>query len=146
MAPTTEQAYQFALMTMAGVPAEEALPYFIEGAVEMDPLQFALLAKQWAKSRAVLEQIVLLQKGDWTTLTPQQRIQLALDKHYNEMAYYLYTHNYAEISNPNLKQKADTCRGALEAKVAGMAGKMNALSTFWEDVMAGRAKTAARPV
>lgn len=140
MTPTQDQAYQFALMLMTGVPASEAVQYFLPDdlVVEADyPLK---LAREWAKSKAVAQELVKLQKGEWTALTPQQRIQLALDKHYNEMAYFLYTHNYAEEHNPANKSKADTCRMALEAKLAGMAGKMNELATFWSDLMAGRVK------
>lgn len=134
--PDESQAYQFALMVMAGVPNEEALRYFIDADVQPDPIQFASWAKQWARSPEVMKQMVKLQHGSWVDLTPQQRIQLALDKHYNEMAYFLYTHNYADLAaHPAVKTKADSCRTTLEAKVAGMAGKLNPLSAFWEDMM-----------
>lgn len=135
MSPTKEQATQFALMTMAGCPAEDALRYFIPEDAVVDSLSLAQWAKAWPRHRLVMAAMVELQGGDWAALNPQARIQLALEKHYNEMAYYLYSHNYAAITHPNEKNKADTCRAALEIKAAGLSGKMDALSAFWSDLM-----------
>ena len=55
------------------------------------------------------------------------------------MAYFLYSRNYAELAGQE-KQKADTCRTALEAKLAGTSGKLSAVETFWADVVSGKVK------
>jgi hypothetical protein len=54
------------------------------------------------------------------------------------MAFYLYSHNYCDLSG-NEKLKADTCRQALEVKTAGMAGKLDALSQFYADILSKKA-------
>lgn len=136
-------------MILSGVPPEDALRYFLDEDVVVDSLTLTQWAKVWQKSRLVLAALVGLQGGDWATLSPQQRIQLALDKTYNEMAYLLYTRNYAAESNPNVKQKMDTCRTSLEAKLAGTAGKLNSLEEFFADLKSGKLKlntpVAAKP-
>jgi hypothetical protein len=68
-----------------------------------------------------------------------ERIRYVMDKHYSEMAYFLYAHNYADLVGAD-KAKADTCRLALEAKQAGFAGKQDALSRFFADVTSGAVK------
>ena len=68
-------------------------------------------------------------------MTDEQRLETAIKKHYNEMAYFLWTVNYVECSG-NDKIKADTCRSALEVKLAGMAGQESPLSRFYHDMLA----------
>ena len=67
-------------------------------------------------------------------LTDEGRLDLALTKHYNELAYVLWTTNYADVTGA-AKTKADTCRQAIEAKVAGMAGKESPLARFYHDLL-----------
>jgi hypothetical protein len=76
----------------------------------------------------------------WQEMSLQERIQYAIDKHYAEMAYFLYSRNYADLQGAE-KAKADTCRMTLEAKLAGMAGKLDALSQFYADLASGKIKT-----
>lgn len=147
MNPTAEQAEQFALMLQAGLPAAEALLYFLpeEQREQADPGQVALWAKKWANSKAVAKAMVGLQQGEWSALDPKRRIELALEKHYNEMAYFLYTHNYVDLNAALDRAKADTCRVALEAKLAGLSGSTNALAAFWQDVSSGKLTLAGAP-
>ena len=101
--------------------------------------QFEQLAGKWLQTKVVQDAIVALQGKDWTQMTAEEKIRTAIDKHYTEMAYYLYSRNYVDLSGAE-KTKADTCRTALEAKLAGTAGKLSAVETFWSDVVAGRIK------
>jgi hypothetical protein len=57
----------------------------------------------------------------------------ALDRHYSQLAYLLHSEHYGEADQPR-KAKLDTARSALEAKLAGMAGKTNALEQFLMDM------------
>lgn len=134
--PTAAQAYQFALMVLAGVPPVDAVAYFQDSEHLVD---MYALAREWQRSPLVAAELVKLQKGDWTALSAQDRIKLALDKHYNEMAYFLYSHNYSDL-DATKKSKADTCRVALEQKLAGMAGVMSPLASFWQDVQSGKVR------
>jgi hypothetical protein len=67
-------------------------------------------------------------------MTDAQRLDVSLRKHYNEMAYFLWTTNYAECDGGE-KLKSDTCRQSIEAKVAGMAGKESPLASFYHDLL-----------
>lgn len=144
--PTKEQAAQFALMLSAGMPSTDAIRYFFETDNNLEAM-----ADRWVKSQEVAV-AVRHQQNDrgWQELSLEERINLSVDKNYNEMAYFLYSHNYSELDG-SLRQKADICRQALEARLAGTAGKMDALTRFWADVqtgkviLAGAAETAVKP-
>jgi hypothetical protein len=69
----------------------------------------------------------------------EDRMRTALDQHYNSLAYFLYSHNYTE-ANSSDKPKIDTARQAIEAKLAGQAGKLDALSQFFDDISTGKVK------
>ena len=130
--PTPEQAAQFALLLSTGLPSHEAIRYFFE--TEGDAERWH---DQWVKSRAVGQATKLLQGKAWQEMEALERIELAITKHYNELAYFLYSRNYSDLSGAE-KAKADTCREALERKLAGTAGKLSAIEAFWNDARAGR--------
>ena len=141
-APTKETALQFATMLSCGAPAREAITYFLpeeENGLSLPPAQIEALLQRWMRSKVVQDAILFTQGGDWTEMTFEAKLRFALDKTYTEMAYFLYSRNYAELSGPE-KAKADTCRTTLEAKLAGTAGKLNAVEQFWSDVAGGKIK------
>lgn len=134
--PSKEQAYQFAIMLSAGVPGAEAIRYFYP---DDNPTSQKAWLDKWMRSEEVQRQIILLQGKSWEKMSTEEKIQFAVNKHYVEAAYFLYSHNYAELTGAE-KTKADTCRQVLETKLAGMSGKMDALSQFWADVQSGAIK------
>lgn len=133
---TKDQAYQFAVMLSAGVPGGEAIRYFFP---DENPTSQKAWLEKWMRSEEVQKAIILLQGKSWEKMSTEEKIQFAIDKHYVEAAYFLYSHNYAELVGAD-KTKADTCRQVLETKLAGMAGKMDALSQFWADITNGKIK------
>ena len=93
-------------------------------------------ALEWPQQPEVVEALTRYTGGEeWHRMTDEQRLETAMKKHYNEMAYFLWTTNYAEASSTN-KLKADTCRVAIESKLAGMAGQESPLSRFYHDMLA----------
>lgn len=144
--PTPEQARAFALMLTHGLPGIDAIAYFFPDEEDVALLQHDLGA--WGRCAAVRRAFKQVQGGEWHELAPAQQIELAINKHYCELAYILYANNYAELEGL-MKQKADTARVALEAKLAGNAGKMDALSAWMDDIRTGKVKlggTKALPV
>lgn len=132
--PSDEEAFQFAMLLQAGLPASEAITYFVETS---DPAELGETLQKWLRSRAVKRSLLRLLKRPWHEMSLDEKIRHALDFHYASLAYFLFSHNYSEAGQAD-KAKADTARAALEAKVAGMAGKSDALSRFIEDLNAGR--------
>lgn len=132
--PTRDEAEAFAVMLSAGVPPAEGIIYFFD---EKDAAFAAL--DRWMTAPAVRAAITELQGKAWQKLTPDERIQVALNKHYAELAYFLYSRNYVDLQGAD-KTKADTCRITLETKQAGLAGKMEPLAQFWDDIKTGRVK------
>lgn len=135
--PTAEQAQQLAIMLSAGLPARDAVSYFLPGA----PVEVVVeTARDWARSSQVQKAVRALQGKDWQEMTLEEKIKLSIDKHYAEMAYYLYSHNYGDL-NAAEKSKADTCRDALERKIAGTSGSMDPLMSFLNDLKKGKLQT-----
>jgi hypothetical protein len=141
MTPSPEQALQFAVMVNAGLPPSEAILYFTQ---ETDTRLLAELTRAWQRSREVRKALASLMGRSWTEMSLQERCQAALDQHYTQLAYLLFSSHYAEAQQAD-KTKLDTARQALEAKLAGTAGKGDVLSQFFDDVRSGKVKLA-RPV
>lgn len=141
MSPNKETAYQFAVMLASGAPAREAIRYFLpEDSPEvLTGGQIDQIASRWLADRLVIQAVTSLQGKDWTDLSTEEKMRLSLDKTYVEMAYFLYSRNYVELTGPE-RAKADTCRQALESKLAGTAGKLSAVEQFWADVSSGKVK------
>jgi len=143
MNPTESQALQFAIMLTSGLPASEAILYFLDSE---DPAEIGLVLSKWQRSRQVKKAMLSLMVKPWHEMTLDERMHYALDLHYSSLAHFLFSHNYAEIGAVD-KAKADTARQAIEAKLAGMAGKTDALSRFFDDIKAGTIKlTLPTPV
>lgn len=140
--PTDEQALQFCIMLGAGLPASQAILYFVPDTERLDPSDIAAMLVSWQKSRAVNRAQKQLLGKSWQDMTLDERIRHGLDHHYNTLAYLLFSTHYAEVG-PTDKGKLDSARAALEAKVAGTSGQSNPLSDFFADLKSGKIKIAA---
>lgn len=141
MMPTSEQAFQFALMLQAGLPASEAILYFTDSS---DPAEVAAMLAKWMRSRAFKEATLKLMGRPWHEMGLEEKIRHALDIHYAGLAYLLFSHNYAEVG-PGDKAKLDSARQSLEAKLAGQAGRGDELSRFLNEVATGKLRLPAAP-
>lgn len=134
MNPTKDQAFQFAIILQAGLPAEDAILYFTD---EQDEGVLQEMLQAWLRSRYVKQAIITLQGKPWDRMSLDEKIKTSLDFTYASMAYFLLTHNYGTLGRDD-KAKADSARTALEAKLAGTAGKSDALTEFFTDLRAGK--------
>lgn len=140
--PTKDEALQFALMLRAGMPAAAAIQYFFPEEEDLEKVKKEL--KQWSKSKMVSKAIETVQGKPWVDMSLDEQMKFCIDKHYAELAYYLYSHNYNDLTGIE-RQKADICRQTLEAKLSGSIGKMTALELFYKDIMSGTTKLPALP-
>jgi hypothetical protein len=134
--PSEDQAKQFCIMLQAGLPASQAILYFTETS---DPGELAGTLKAWMRSRVVRKAQQELMGKSWQQMSLEERIKTALDQHYAGLAYLLFSTNYVEAGSVE-KGKLDSARVALEAKMAGTAGKTDALSQFFADINSGKVK------
>ncbi len=140
MGPSKDQALAFAIMLQAGLPAPQAITYFTDST---DPAELAQLLSSWTRSRNLREaQKVLLGKA-WQEMNLDEQCKAALDYSYAGMAYFLFSHNYSEMGSSD-QNKYNAARGALEARMAGTAGRGDALSRFLDDFVAGKYKGVVR--
>ena len=130
---STTEAEQFAQMILSGAPVREAVEYFFPEVMPEEVLVACEAA--WPVQPEVLTAVRLLTGGEpWHKMTDPARLEAALKKHYTEMAYFLWSINYADCDGGS-KLKADTCRQAIETKLAGMAGRESPLAQFYQDVL-----------
>lgn len=134
--PDDDTALQFAIMVQAGLPAIEAIAYFVE---TENPQELGLALDCWQKSPKVRAATLKLMGKAWHLMTTDERMKLGLDLLYSQYAYLLYSRNYLEAGDKE-RAKMDEARKAIEAKLAGQAGRGDQLSQFFEDVRTGRVK------
>lgn len=134
--PDDTQAFEFAVMMNSGLPAVQAILYFVE---LTDPQECAAWAQRWQGCRAVNAAAAKLMGGRWQDKTTQEKMDYALEQHYNQLSTTLITYNYLEASAQE-KAKMDDARKAIEAKQAGTAGQMVGIESFYADLKAGRVK------
>ena len=141
--PSAEQARQFCIMITAGMPSTDAIRYFLpEIETAWGPNEVLSFHDAWMRSAAVKMAMRATMGKTWQEMTLEERIQYGINKHYSELAYFLFSNNYVQLEGAS-KTKADTCRTALEAKLAGLAGKTDPLTRFWEDFTSGKVKLGA---
>lgn len=132
--PTPEEAQAFAVMLQAGLPASDAMCYFTDSS---DPVVVSQMVQNWQRSRAVKAAIRSMMGRNWQDMSPEERLKTALDKHYTDLAYMLWSRHYLEADGA-MKGKLDSARTAIEAKLAGQAGRTDALTRFFDDIQSGR--------
>lgn len=123
---TAEELVVFATLLVTGCPVVAAVRYFVPAASDEE---VGVLAQAWIQQPGYDAALRGWLGGEWHEVTERQRMEGALRKHYAEMAYVLWTTNYAE-SEGAVRVKADVCRQALEAKISGLAGREDVLSQF----------------
>lgn len=137
LSPSVEQAAELAMMITAGMPSVEAIRYFCS---DPDAGLVRHVHDAWMKHENVAQAILKLQGKSWHKMSKDERLQWAKDKAYAEMAYYLYSHNYSELTGNELL-KYDSCRKAIETKLAGLEGQ-NDGQRFWNELLSGKLKAS----
>ena len=133
--PTVDEATQFALMLKSGMPSISIIAYFYD---DVDAHTLRAEHERWVRSKRILAAIRRVQGKGWEEMNLTEQITFSSDKHYAELAYFLYSHNYSELSSSADVTNADTCRKVLEAKLAGTTGKLSPLETWFQDIKDGR--------
>lgn len=134
LVPSAEAASELALMLASGMPSLEAVAYFV---ADPDPGLIKHVHDAWMAHELVGAAILKLQGKAWHKLSKDQQLQLAKDKAYAEMGYFIYSHNYSDLTGADLI-KYDNCRKAIETKLAGMEGKVEGMQSFWNDLLSGK--------
>lgn len=140
---TPALARQLVQLLHAGVPALTCLAYLApdyHAALTLEQRKAWYLAL--VGSRAVLDAARELNGGDWQTLDADRRLTLALDKHFAELAHYLYTHDYAEADG-NEAKKISEARAAITEKLRGDSeGDDTPFTRMMRDLMEGKLRDA----
>jgi len=137
--PTRDEAVQFVAMMASGMPALQAIMYFIPSDIAADTHYAKAMVSVWIRSEDAEEAQKALMGGSWVDFTADEKIRYALEKHYVEAAYFLYTNNYSDLG-PADTNKANMCREILEKRLAISEGSQDALSRFYAEV--AKAKTS----
>lgn len=133
-------ADQFAIILSSGCPPSTALTYFYPD-LRLGDLKAEL--ERWMKSAKVRRAIVKLQGKEWEKMSLQEKLEYSINKHYAELAFFLYNTNYNDLVGSE-RAKADMCRTVIESKLAGMAGKQDAMTRFFDDFLSKQAIQAPK--
>lgn len=145
---TADTAYEFVKLLHAGLSGLDALAYIAPdylGTIAEDADAQRALLTAWARSRLVLEATTKLNSAPWQSLDPEARLQIALDKHYAELAYFLYTHDWSEAEGTDLK-KATDAREALAKRLEGSDSTTDSpMAAFMRAVQSGEIRMGIPP-
>lgn len=106
---------------MSGVPFMSALAMcdptyyaYCSGLLDEDARDAKLRtwALAWQRDPALLAATTAMNGDDWQSLDAERRLQIAIDKHMAELAYFLYSRSYASLVGKDV-DKADNARGAI---------------------------------
>lgn len=113
---TEALALTFVKLLHAGLPGPEAAwvtaPAYVR---TLDVAGVTELLRRWGKSPACTAAAATLNRGAWPDLDADTRLRIALDKHYAELGYWLYTTDW---STADARRAADA-REALAKKLEG---------------------------
>lgn len=121
---TDTVALEFVKLIHTGISAESAVIFLVPSiaASELDDdskVAFAeKIVKQWHKSRLVFDALARFSGGAWQDLDPDRRLSITRDKAYAEMAYFIYSHDYAKLEGVDLKKYNDA-RVAIDERLKG---------------------------
>lgn len=124
-------------MLTAGLPPQHAVLYFLSDPDAATAEEVHRLAFAWQRSADVLAAIAQLNGGDWVDLDEDRRLQIALDKHHAELAYYLYTTSFTTAAGAELG-KLNTARQAIRDKLAGGVDADSPIARFLRDLVDGK--------
>lgn len=141
---TEPLAADFVKLLLAGVTPIEALRF-------LQPAYWAYCnahqRRAWLTevqaSSLVADETDRLNEGAWQDIEAGDRLRLALEKHYAEMAYFLYTNNFADPSAD--RAKMTEAREAIVAKIEAGDGKGGSVFDVFLQKLAGRADLAEPP-
>jgi len=134
--PTESEAHQYALMLHVGLPVQEAIQYFLSDEERLHEVMIAGMMEKWNRSKLVREEVTKLLGKGWEEMSLDERVGVAIDKHYAEMAYFLFSHNFGELGGADWSKSMEA-RKVLEAKMAGTSGT-NPMEDFWRDIKSGK--------
>lgn len=126
----------------AGVHCAEALKYLRPGITD-ETIREELAAK-WIGTTVLLDAVERLNGGAWPDLPADRRLEIALDRHYAELAYFLLTHNYTEADGLDYKKVVDA-RTAIALRIAGQEGKGDAFDEFMRAIQDGKVQMMIPP-
>lgn len=102
---TAALASQFARLLASGAPADVALSYLAPGYYQRCSAHArADWLREVAGSTLVVDAQTALNGADWPSLSAERRLQIALDKHLAERAFFLYTHSYEDAEANELRK------------------------------------------
>jgi hypothetical protein len=77
------------------------------------------VARAWANDALVLQALEDIHGGSWLDLPAERRMELALEKHLSEMAFYLWTTNFLSVEHREGLEKMKQAREVLRMKLTG---------------------------
>lgn len=140
---TAEGAAEYVKLRAAGLPAVEAVQQFAGKGPHFSAKRIRAWADAWETAPLVVAAWEVWNGGRWQDLEPDRRLELALDHHLAQIAYYLYTSDI-NADDANIKKLAEA-REAIRTALEGTKGVDRGAFAKWMLEVVGKAE-AGPPV
>ncbi len=142
---TRELADQFVKCLSAGLPAATAFAYCAPDV--SDPRHASTALAKWLNDPLLVLAVNALNGGEWHELEPDRRLEVALDKHFAELAYYLWSHNFAVSDGAELAKLIEARKAITEKmKLDSGEGEDTPFVKAMRDLVSGALGDAAPPL
>jgi len=132
--PTMEEARFFAQGLELQIPGEVILQTIDP---EIVPEALVELSRRWETHRNV--RACRFDLRAWFQKTPHERMQVATERAYHGMCWFLMMENVGTLTDTKLT-KALKFLECLEKKLAGKSGEQDLATRFWEEFTASKKK------
>ena len=124
---TPAVAGEFAKLLHAGCPQDLAVRYLYPAAGSE---RVKAVVRAWAGHPEAHRAVEALLGGAWLEMDADRRYGLALDKHFGELAFYLWANNFNTVESREEIEKMKVAREVLLARVKPGAEADNPLEAF----------------
>lgn len=135
---TEASAAEYVRIRMSGAPPLDAVAYFADARLKLNPKEWAALAKMWESSPLVTEQWTLANGSEWHHLPVDIRTSIALDQHLAQLVYFL---RHADFNAPDaplgkIAHARDAILAHLDRKAGG--GELSKFEQVMREVLEGK--------
>lgn len=135
---TEASATEYVKIRMSGAPPLDAVAYFADARLKLNPKEWLALAKVWEQSPLVTEQWTLANGSEWHHLTVDIRTSIALDQHLAQLTYFL---RHADFNAPDaplgkIAHARDAILAHLDRKAGG--GELSKFEQVMREVLEGK--------
>lgn len=135
---TEASAREYVKIRMSGAPPLDAVAYFADARLKLNPKEWLALAHTWESSPLVTECWNDANGSEWHHLAVDIRTSIALDQHLAQLTYFLRNANFNAPDAPlgKIAHARDAILAHLDRKAGG--GELSKFEQVMREVLEGK--------